>query len=62
MSKSNPMHHHQPEPIKVTPTCVRLPWKLRAKLGRMALHQHRTLSNLIIHILEGHLKEIENEN
>lgn len=41
------------------PTGIRLPVALHAKLGRMALQQHRSFSNLVIHILQQHVKEIE---
>lgn len=59
MSKSNPMHHDRPPPPPTKATGIRLPVDLHAKLGRMALQQHRTFSNLVIHILQQHVKEIE---
>ena len=40
-------------------TGIRLPVALHAKLGRMAIQQHRTFSNLVIHILQQHVKELE---
>jgi predicted DNA-binding protein len=60
MSKSNPMHHGGIPQMPLTKaTGIRLPVALHAKLGRMAIQQHRTFSNLVIHILQQHVKELE---
>jgi len=48
--------------MNTQPTGLRLPVDLRVKLEKMAEQQHRTISNLIIHILSQHVKEVENED
>jgi predicted HicB family RNase H-like nuclease len=54
------MHHGGiPQTPLTKPTGIRLPVVLHAKLGRMALQQHRSFSNLVIYILQQHVKEVE---